>query len=137
MRVLQLGPYPPPEGGINRNMLAIRDELRKNGHQCPIIATAKSSKITSEPDIYHPRTALELIKLLSKLNFDVLHLHIGGDVSARILGLMAACAFFGRGKSVLTLHSGGYALKNVKTAKPFSAAGIIFRRFEKSSASIG
>ncbi|HLM61120.1 MAG TPA: glycosyltransferase family 4 protein [Pyrinomonadaceae bacterium] len=131
MHVLQLGPYPPPEGGINRNMLAIRDELEKNGHQCSIIATAKSSKITPKAGVYHPRTPLDLIKLLSKLNYDVLHLHIGGDVSARILGLMATCAFFGRGKSVLTFHSGGYALANVKTAKPSSAAGIIFRRFEK------
>jgi glycosyltransferase involved in cell wall biosynthesis len=131
MRVLQLGPYPPPEGGINRNMLAVRDELCKIGHQCLIIATAKSSKITPEPYVYHPRTPLELIKLLLKLNCDVLHLHIGGNISRRILGLMAACAFFGRGKSVLTLHSGGYALENHKTAKPRSLAGMIFRQFKK------
>jgi len=131
MRVLQLGPYPPPEGGINRNMLAIRDELQKNGHQCSIIATAKSSKIITEPDVYHPRTKMQLMSLLAKLNYDVLHLHIGGEISKRVLSLIAACAFFGRGKSVLTMHSGGYATENAKTAKPFSSAGIIFRRFER------
>ena len=38
MHVLQLGPYPPPEGGISRNMLAIRDELLKRGDRCTIIA---------------------------------------------------------------------------------------------------
>ena len=131
MRVLQLGPYPPPEGGIHRNMLAIRDELQKNGHQCSIVATAKSSQISVEPDVYHPRTPMQLITLLSKLKYDVLHLHIGGDISKRVLGLMAACAFFGRGKSVLTLHSGGYALTNVETAKPASTAGIVFRKFKQ------
>lgn len=131
MRVLQLGPYPPPEGGINRNMLAIRDELRKNGYECSIIATAKSSKVTVEADVYHPRTPLELIKLLAKLNYDVLHLHIGGGIPARVLAFIAVCAFFGRGRSVLTLHSGGYALENHKAAKPLSPAGTIFRRFEQ------
>jgi len=131
MHVLQLGPYPPPEGGIHRNMLAIRDELQKNGHDCSIIATAKSSKIVSEPDVYHPRTPARLIKLLSKLNYDVLHLHIGGEIPPRVLAFIAVCAFFGRGRSVLTFHSGGYALKNVETAKFFLPAGIIFRRFEK------
>lgn len=131
MRVLQLGPYPPPEGGINRNMLAIRDELRRGGHECSIIATAKSSKITPEPDVYHPRSPRQLTALLSKLKYDVLHVHIGGDVTPRILGFLAVCAFFGRGKSVLTMHSGGYALANVETAKKFSFAGQIFRRFER------
>ncbi len=131
MHVLQLGPYPPPEGGINRNMLEIRDELRKNGRECSIIATSKSTKITPEADVYHPRSPRRLLTLLSKLNYDVLHVHIGGDVTPRILGFLAACAFFGRGKSVLTMHSGGYALVNVETAKKNSVAGNIFRRFER------
>ena len=131
MRVLQLGPYPPPEGGINRNMLAIRDELHKNGHECSIIATARSSKITSEPDVHHPRTPIQLLNLLAKLKYDVLHLHLGGEISKRVLGFIAACAFFGRGKSVLTMHSGGYALENAETAKPFSPDGTVFRRFER------
>jgi glycosyltransferase involved in cell wall biosynthesis len=131
MRVLQLGPYPPPEGGINRNMLAIRDELRENGHECSIIATAKSSKIVNEADVYHPRTPTQLLSLLAKLKYDVLHLHIGGEISKRVLGFIAACAFFGRSKSVLTMHSGGYALENAETAKPFSSHGIVFRKFER------
>ncbi len=131
MRVLQLAPYPPPEGGISRNVLAIREDLRKNGHECSIIATAKSSKITAEPDVYHPRSPIELVKLLSKLDFDILHVHVGGDVPPRVLAFLAVCARFGRGKSVLTFHSGGYAIENVETAKSFSLAGATFRRFTK------
>lgn len=131
MHVLQLGPYPPPEGGINRNMLAIREELRARGHHCSIIATAKSSKITPESDVYHPRRPQELIKLLKDLKYDVLHLHIGGGVSLRILSLMAVCAFFGRGKSVLSFHSGGYASENTKKAHFFSRDAAVFRMFRK------
>ena len=132
MHVLQLGPYPPPEGGINRNMLAIRDELRENGHQSSIIATSKSTKTTDENDVYHPRNPQELIKLLRKINFDVLHLHVGGEITKRVLGLVAVCAFFGRGKSVLSIHSGGYpSSKEGKSAKRNSMRGAIFRQFEK------
>ena len=130
MHVLQLTPYPPPEGGVSRNSLAIREELRRNGHRCSIIATAKSDVITEEPDVYHPRTAVGLIKLLAKLKYDILHVHLGGDVPPRVLAFLAACAVFGRGKSVLTFHSGGYAVEHVETAKKSSLAGIVFRRFE-------
>ena len=102
MHVLQLAPYPPPEGGISRNALAIRDELLARGHLCSIIATAKSTKITLEENVYHPRKPTELIKLLSKIRFDVLHVHVGGDVTPRILAFLATCAVFARRKSVLS-----------------------------------
>ena len=132
LHVLQLGPYPPPEGGISRNMLAIRDELRKNGDTCSIIATSKSSHVLDEPDVYHPRSKTALIGLLRKLPFDVLHLHIGGDVTMRVMALAFACSVFGKKRSVLTMHSGGFALTDAaKTAKPNSIAGRVFQRFSK------
>ena len=131
MHVLQLGPYPPPEGGINRNYLAIRDELRRGGNKCSVVAIAKSSVIVNEPDVYYPRNPLELVKLLFKLDYNILHLHIGGKIPLRVLALMAVCGVLGRGKNVLTLHSGGYAVENIKTAKPFSLAGFVFRLYRK------
>ncbi|CAN5494591.1 hypothetical protein BH10ACI3_BH10ACI3_18590 [soil metagenome] len=132
LHVLQLGPYPPPEGGISRNMLAIRDEVRLRGGRCSIIATSKSSRVDDEADVYHPRSPLALLKLLSSLKFDVLHLHVGGEVTPRVLSLASAAAFFGRGKSVLTLHSGAYPLTpKAKAASPASIRGRIFRRFSR------
>ncbi len=132
MHVLQLGPYPPPEGGIHRNMLAIRDDLWKAGHKCSIIATAKSSKITPEPDVYHPRSPTTLFKLLLKLKYDILHLHVGGDLTPRVMGLILACGILAKGKNVLTIHSGGFAVsEEAKNAKPFSSKGFIFRQFER------
>ncbi len=130
MHVLQLGPYPPPEGGINRNILAIREELQKAGHRCSIIATSRSTRITPEPDVHHPGSAIELIKLLRSIDSDILHLHIGGDITKRVLALAWACRVFGLGKKVLSFHSGGYpSTKEGKAAKRSSLRGLIFRGF--------
>src|SRR6187549_920567 len=132
MHVLQLGPYTPPEGGISRNMLAIRDELLRRGGKCTIIATSQSTNPVDEPNVYHPRSAVGLLRLLAKLKFDILHLHIGGDVTARVLALAFACTFFAKGKSVLTLHSGAYPqTEKAKNASPGSIRGFIFRRFRR------
>lgn len=132
MHVLQLGPVPPPEGGINRNMLAIRDELLTQGHRCSIVATSRSTEITDEPEVYHPRTALALIKLLFTINYDVLHLHVGGAITQRLLALIFVCSLFRRGKNILSFHSGGYTeTTEAKFAKRMSVRGFVFRRFAR------
>jgi glycosyltransferase involved in cell wall biosynthesis len=130
IHVLQLGPYPPPEGGISRNMLAIREEVRRRGDKCSIIATSKSSRTTDDPDVYHPSSPAALLRLLRSLEYDVLHLHLGGDITKRVLALAAACGISGRGKNVLTMHSGAYPLTwEARNASPRSLRGSIFRSF--------
>ncbi len=132
MHVLQLGPYPPPEGGINRNILAIREELLKAGHRCSIVTTSRSTKITPEPDVHHPKSGADLIKIIRKIDSDVLHLHVGGDITKRIMGLALACTVFGNGRKLLSVHSGGYPTsREGQAAKRKSVRGLIFRRFEK------
>lgn len=132
LHVLQLGPYPPPEGGITRNILAIRDELHRRGHRCSIVATSKSSQTRNEPDVYHPRSAAALLRLLRTLEYDVLHLHVGGDIGKRVMSLAAACSIFGGKRKVLTIHSGAYPLTNkARNAVPKSVPARIFRRFSK------
>ncbi len=131
MHIVQLGPYPPPEGGVCRNILAIREQLVKNGHQCSVIATSKSPKIVAEPDVYHPQNPFQLIKLLSRLKFDILHVHVGGELPRRVLAFLLVCSYFGWQRSVFTLHSGGYASEKSKTARKYSLAGFVFRRFKR------
>lgn len=132
LHVLQLGPYPPPVGGVSRNMLAIRDEILRNGDVCSIIATTKSSDAKIEPDVYHPGSALGLIKQVRALKFDVLHLHVGGELNVRVLALAFACSVLGGNRSVLTVHSGAYPqTEEAKRARPFSIRGMIFRRFSR------
>lgn len=132
MHVVQLGPYPPPEGGVSRNMLAIHDELERRGDQCSIIATTKSSRIDDAPNVYHPGGPIGMIRLLASMRFDILHLHVGGDINSRVMALAAAVAFFGRGKCVLTVHSGQFPLTDqARNARPGSIRGRIFNKFSK------
>lgn len=135
MHVLQLGPVPPPEGGINRNMFAIRDELLQQGHRSSIIATSRSTKIAKESrhvGIYHPRSAITLIKLLFTIDYDILHLHVGGTITRRVLALIFVCTLFCRGKNILSFHSGGYTeTSQGRAARSMSIRGFIFRRFSR------
>lgn len=132
MHVLQLGPYPPPEGGINRNILAIRADLAESGHETSVIATSRSTRVAEERGVFHPRTPFALIRLLTSLKRDVTHLHIGGEISTRVLGLAFVSALFSRGPSVLTLHSGGYPqTKEGRSARRWSVRGFIFRMFDR------
>jgi glycosyltransferase involved in cell wall biosynthesis len=136
MHVLLLGPYPPPQGGVQRNMLAIHDELRRAGHDCSIINITRSARSSgdgsNEPNVYHPQTPLALVRLLLKLKYDLLHIHIGGEIPLRVLGLLLVCALAARGKSVLTLHSGGYPLtKDGRDARKLSLRGFIFRLYAR------
>jgi glycogen(starch) synthase len=135
LHVLQLGPVPPPEGGISRNIFAIRDELLASGHRCSMVATSRSDRELEDKDIHYPRTKRELLGLLRTVNFDVLHLHVGGDITPRVLSLAFACTVLAKGKCILTMHSGGYALSDAgQSAKPTSFAGIVFRRFSHITA---
>ncbi len=129
--ILQLGPFPPPYGGVQTNMLAIRDEVLRNGCECSIISIVNSERTGGEKNVYHPRNPAELLRLLFSLKYDVLHIHIGGNLPPRVLALILTCATAARGKSVMTLHSGGYAVESVKTARFWTPQGFIFRQLTK------
>lgn len=129
MHIVQLGPIPPPEGGVSRNMLAIQDELLKRNHKCTLIATT-SGQSTNEKHVFRPRSPLSLIKLLRTIKSDVVHLHLGGEITGRVLSLALAVSVVASGKCVLTVHSGAFPLsQRARNAKRNSVAGAIFRRF--------
>ena len=65
LHILQLGPYPPPEGGISPNMLAIRDKVLASGASVFYPCHVKSSRVGAEPDVYHPRSPFALIEIAS------------------------------------------------------------------------
>jgi glycogen(starch) synthase len=130
MRVLQLGPYPPPHGGVQTNLVAIRDTVRKHGGWCGVINLTRHRGPAAD-DVYYPRTAFETLSLLLKLRYDIVHLHIGGHLSARLLALSAVCCAMPRTKSVLTFHSGGYpSSPHGRRARSRSLRGFIMRRFD-------
>src|SRR5580693_602335 len=98
MRVLEIGPYPPPHGGVQTNLVDIRNYLRKQGHSCEAINITRHRRANTD-GVYYPASALELLWLLLRLRYDVVHLHIGGHLSARLLALSAVCCMMPRSKA--------------------------------------
>lgn len=127
--LVQLGPYPPPEGGVTRNLLGIHSEALDRGWHSSIIATTRSESRPSNTSVYRPRTPLALADTLRSLKGDVVHLHLGGTVNARVLALAGTVAALSR-SSVLSIHSGSFALsRRSSLARPASVRGNIFRKF--------
>ena len=132
MRVLQLGPVPPPHGGVQANLTAIRNRLIERGHSCPLVAIVRSSETRKEPEVYHPESARELFKLIFNLSADIVHLHIGGNFTARLATLAFVCGLLPGKKSILTFHSGGFASSEEgKKANRLSFRGFAVRRLDK------
>jgi glycogen(starch) synthase len=130
MRVLQLGPYPPPHGGIQTNLVAIREYLRGQGIPCAVINLTRHRKPDSD-EVYYPAGAAGLLRRLLTLPYDVLHMHIGGNLTTRLLGLSLVCCLIPGKKAVLTFHSGGFPSSPAGQAlhsKTFSA--FVLRRFD-------
>src|SRR5215469_17334234 len=101
MRVLQLGPYPPPHGGVQTNLVAIRDYLRRRQIPCAVINLTRYRR-TAQDDVYYPKNALEVLGLLVRLRYDIIHLHFGGDLNPSLLGLALVCTMLPGKRVVLT-----------------------------------
>jgi glycosyltransferase involved in cell wall biosynthesis len=131
MRILQLGPFPPPHGGVQSNLVAIRNYLRAHGHTCGVINVTRH-RGTEGDEVYYPKNAAETARLIATLPYDILHQHIGGAVPLRLLALALLCCWMPGRKSVLTFHSGGYATSpEGRAASPRTLAGFIFRQFDR------
>jgi glycosyltransferase involved in cell wall biosynthesis len=131
MRVLMMGPYPPPNGGVQTNLVEIRNFLRKEEIPTAVINLTRFRQRDAD-DVYYPRDAFELVRLLLRLRYDVIHLHIGGNLHARLLTLGFVCSLLPWARVVLTFHSGGYPSSEAgKTARPFSFRGFVLRRFDR------
>jgi glycosyltransferase involved in cell wall biosynthesis len=135
MTVLQMGPYPPPHGGVQTNLVALRKYLLKQGVACPVINLTRfrpprsGMKQAERDGIYYPKTSLDVIKLLRTIDYDVIHLHAGGDFSPRHVGVLLFCSLLPGRKTVFTFHSGGYPGSEAgQQAKPRSLRGFVLRR---------
>lgn len=125
--VAQLGPMPPPHGGVSTNMLAIHDALREKGHESVIVDMTNRNEKADAEHVLKPRSAFDLVRLLMKLDTDIVHYHIGGEFSVKLAMLTLFCGLLPGKKSVVTFHSGGYAKKISETARPWSLRGVAFR----------
>jgi glycosyltransferase involved in cell wall biosynthesis len=129
MKVLQLGPYPPPHGGVQTNLVAIRQFLRRRNIPCAIINLTRHRQ-TDADDVFYPKGAWQLLRMLLRLEYDIIHLHVGGHLTPRLIGLGLICCLM-QARSVLTFHSGGYPSSAAgRSARRLSIRGFVFRRFD-------
>jgi glycosyltransferase involved in cell wall biosynthesis len=131
MKVVQLGPYPPPHGGIQTHIVALRQMLLERHIPCTVINLTRHRRPASD-DVFYPSNGLQVLWLLLRHRYDILHLHIGGRVWPRQLALGTFCSLLPRSKSVLTFHSGGYpsSAEGLSTTRS-SLRARVFRRFDK------
>jgi glycogen synthase len=130
MRVLLLGPYPPPHGGVQTNLVAIRSWLRQHGVPCAVINITRHRKPEAE-EVYYPKGAVELLQLLARLRYNLIHLHLGGMLTTRVLALGLVCSLRPGAKSVLTFHSGGFpSSPRAQSLGPASFPAFVLRRFD-------
>ena len=92
---------------MQTNLVAIRQFLLRRGISCEAINLTRFRRPDAD-GVYYPKNALQLLLLLLRLQFDILHLHIGGNLTSRLLALSLVCCWLPRRRAVLTFHSGGY-----------------------------
>ena len=131
MRVVQLGPWPPPFGGVQTHLVALRQRLTAAGVPNQVINITGAPE-SGDEGVHYPRSGPALLRLLATLPADIVHLHLGGHLSARLLALCALCNLLPRRQSVLTFHSGGYPSSPAgRTASPRSLRGVVLQRFDR------
>lgn len=130
MRVVQLGPWPPPYGGVQTHLVALRARMDAQGIPNRVI-NITGAPATADPGVAYPRSAPALLRLLASTPASLLHLHLGGHLSPRLLGLTAMCTAVPGRRSVLTFHSGGYPSSPAgKSARHISLRGMILRHLD-------
>ncbi|MGD0518930.1 MAG: glycosyltransferase family 4 protein [Thermoguttaceae bacterium] len=126
-----MGAYPPPYGGVQTNIVAIRQYLLERGIPCAVINLTRHRESRAE-QLYHPKSALEVMRLLIRLRYDIIHLHHGGDLTPRLLMLYFLCGVLPGKRTVLTFHSGGYpSSKAGRSARFATLRGLIFKRIDR------
>ena len=131
MRLLLIGPYSPPRGGVQAHLTALHQFLLAQDVSCEVVDLSPG-RTTDNAGVYGPRNALELARLLVTLRYDISHLHVGGNLSTRVAALGMLCGTVPGRKSILTFHSGGYpSSPEGRAVRPNSFRGRALRKFER------
>lgn len=109
IRIVLVGAYPPPFGGVQVHMENLKKHLERRGYGCFVVNLGKNKSLRG-PDIESPRNSLRTARLLIKLRRAVCHLHYGGTLHARLILLTVFAGIVFRRRCAVTIHSGGLPL---------------------------
>jgi glycosyltransferase involved in cell wall biosynthesis len=131
LRVLLLGAVPPPYGGVQVNLMAIRAHLARRGDR-PFAINLTGHRQDARDGLFFPRTALGVFWLILRLRPHVLHLHIGGHLPWRLVALGLLCTLWPGARAVLTFHSGGFpSSEEGRRLTPRGLKARVLRRFDR------
>lgn len=129
MRVLLLGPWPPPFGGVQTHLVALRDTVRSRGDECRVVNITRHRR-PDHDDVFFPSGAISLLRLLFTSRPDIVHLHVGGILPLRVLLLAMACTVVPGARACFTFHSGGYPTSpEGRRRGRWTLRGLVLRRF--------
>src|SRR2546422_11654786 len=84
-RVLLLGPYPPPWGGVQTHVVALRRFLRERGIAGDVVNLHRHRTAIGE-GIHHPRTALAAARPPAPPERPHVHVHLRAARAPRARG---------------------------------------------------
>lgn len=117
-RLVIIGPYPPPHGGVEVHVARLHDYAAGRGALSSVINISRH-RSSGHRDVHFPSTGLGVLALLIRLKPDVAHVHIGGDPSVRELLLCVLTGLLPKTVAVVTFHSGGTPESIAGSSRPF------------------
>ncbi|MDQ6704332.1 MAG: glycosyltransferase [Acidobacteriota bacterium] len=129
--MLQFGVFPPPHGGVQSNIVAIRDYVRRIGIRCGVVNLTRHRRADSG-DVFYPKTPFGVVSRMVRFPAQILHFHLGGKIMPRLLALYLLGSMLRGKKTVLTFHSGGYPdTPEGQAATSSGFAAFVFRRMDR------
>lgn len=111
-------------------MVALWRHMRASGIPTEVINLTRYREVR-EPGVHVPSNALEVMRLLWTRRARIVHLHFGGTLSPRLLGLSLFASLLPGRRVILTFHSGGFPTSEAGLAlRPSSPAALILRRLD-------
>ena len=116
MKVILIGSYPPPYGGVSVHIQRLHHNLKQSGHKSVVINTWQSLTDDEDDDIITLRggkvrrhLSLAYKALIYNQNCDIVHIHsaTGSSFWAKALSIWLL-KFFNK-RCVLTIHAGDFA----------------------------
>jgi glycogen(starch) synthase len=106
VRIILVGAYPPPFGGVQVHMESLKRHLEIRGHGCFVVNLGKNKNLWG-PDIASPKNSLRTALMLLRFRRAVCHLHYGGTLHTRLILLTLFAGIVFRRRCAVTIHSGG------------------------------
>jgi glycogen(starch) synthase len=125
LKVLLMGPYPPPYGGVSVHVLAAHKLLTEAGLSCQVLNLPEPSRAKGAARLRHWARLIRSLRRRAKQGW-IIHVHINGhnwkSWAVAAIGGVSGSAAAGR---ILTLHSGMVA-KYLGTASAWRRALAAF-----------